>query len=177
MVVWLIYVCGMMDLFVDMVWFDDVVVVVYDVFMVGVLVFCDVEMVGCGIIIRNLLGRFEIICMFNDLEVLVLVKSFGIMRLVVVVELWWNWLEGVVVVIGNVLIVFFYFLELVVVGGLRLVVIFGFLVGFVGVVEFKEVLIVNLFGILYFVVMGCWGGFVMVVVVVNGLVVGFLEEI
>lgn len=54
--------------------------------------------------------------------------------------------------------------------------IFGFLVGFVGVVEFKVELVVNLCGCDFVVLCGWCGGLVIVLVVVNVVVVGLLEE-
>lgn len=83
------------------------------VLLVGRLVLCDCEMVGVGIICCYLFKGNDVIVMLNDLCILDLVVKIGNMCSVVVVELWELYIEGVVVVIGNVLMVLFYLLELI----------------------------------------------------------------
>lgn len=169
-VVRVIYVCGMVDVVDDLCFLFGVGVVGCVVLVVGVVIFCDVWMVVEGVICLWLFVVNWVICIFNEVDVLVFVMEFGNICLVVVLEYWCEYLEGSVVVIGNVLIVLFYLLEMFDVGVLKLVLILGFLVGFVGVVEFKEMFVVDSCGVFYVIVCGCCGGSVMVVVVVNVLV-------
>lgn len=88
----------------------------------------------------------------------------------IVIELWKFLIYGFVVVIGNVLIVLFYLLELLDEGMVKFVLILGFFVGFVGVVELKVELVINSWGVLFIMLYGWWGGSVIVVAVVNVLV-------
>lgn len=172
----LIHACGMTDLPADMAWSDDVAVAAHNAFTAGAPVFCDVEMVGRGIITRNLPGRSEIICTLNDPEVPVLAQSLGTTRSAAAVELWRNQLEGAVVAIGNAPTALFHLLELVAAGGPKPAVILGFPVGFVGAAESKDALIANPFGIPFLAVTGRRGGSAMAAAAVNGLAAGLPEE-
>lgn len=162
-----IYVCGMVDVVYDLCFLVGVGMVGCMVFVVGVLILCDVRMVVEGIMCVWLFVVNCVICMFGELEVFEFVCWFGNMCLVVVFELWCLYFVGSVVVIGNVLIVLFYLFDMIDVGVLCFVLIFGFLVGFIGVVELKVMFDVDSCGVLYVVLFGWCGGSVMVVVVVN----------
>lgn len=172
----LIHACGMTDLPADMAWSDDVAVAAHAAFAAGAPIFCDVEMVGRGIIARNLPGKTDIICTLNDAKVPDLALSLATTRSAAAVELWRDRLEGAIVAIGNAPTALFHLLELVAAGGPKPAVILGFPVGFVGAAESKDALIANPFGIPFLAVTGRRGGSAMAAAAVNGLAAGLPEE-
>lgn len=136
----MIYVVGMVGLEKYVKFISGMVVVVWIVMEGGVLIFCDVCMVFEGVICLCLFVDNEVICILYVDGIYEFVKKIGNICLVVVFEYWCDCLGGVIVVIGNVLMVFFYLLnmfeDLIC---LCFVVIIGCFVGFIGVVEFKDV--------------------------------------
>lgn len=172
----LVHACGMTDLPADMAWSDDVAVAAHAAFAAGAPIFCDVEMVGRGIIARNLPGKTDIICTLNDAKVPDLALSLATTRSAAAVELWRDRLEGAIVAIGNAPTALFHLLELVAAGGPKPAVILGFPVGFVGAAESKDALIANPFGIPFLAVTGRRGGSAMAAAAVNGMAAGLPEE-
>lgn len=168
---WVIYIIVDFD-WLDILWFFvDVLEQFCDVLCYLCIIYIDIMMVLFGIN-KRLLVMFggECCCYISELCVVCVVKMQGIICLMVVVDI-------VIVeeeknkffVFGNVLMVLFCLFEYnVMVSG-----VVGVLVGFVGVVEFKEVFIYSYFFVV--VVLGCKGGSNVVVVIVNVLFYYFWE--
>ncbi|MCL4109738.1 UNVERIFIED_CONTAM: hypothetical protein GTU68_018465 [Idotea baltica] len=141
----------------------------------GARILCDCEMVGAGIIRRNLPAQNEVIVTLNDATVPAHAADIGNTRSAAAVELWKDHLEGAVVAIGNAPTALFHLLDLLDQGWPKPSVILGFPVGFVGAAESKAELAGNPRGCDYVALRGRRGGSAMASAAVNALCSGLSE--
>lgn len=142
----------------------------------GAPVLCDCEMVGAGIIRRNLPADNDVVVTLNDPRVPGLAASIGNTRSAAAVELWADRLEGAVVAIGNAPTALFHLLELLDQGAPKPAVILGFPVGFVGAAESKAELAERPRGCEFVALRGRRGGSAIASAAVNALAAGLPEE-
>ncbi len=138
----------------------------------GAAILCDCEMVGAGIIRRNLPTENQVIVTLNNSRVPQLAADIGNTRSAAGVELWAPHLEGAIVAIGNAPTALFHLLELLDAGAAKPALILGFPVGFVGAAESKAELAAQPRGCGYITLKGRRGGSAMASAVVNALAVG-----
>ena len=129
----------------------------------------DVEMVRHGIIARQLPEGVELICTLNDPHAREIGIAKSITRTAASTELWSDYLEGAIVVIGNAPTALFALLEMIDAGAPKPACIVGMPVGFVGAAESKAELIANPRGLPYATIKGRKGGSAMASSVVNAL--------
>ena len=141
----------------------------------GAPVLCDCEMVGAGIIRRDLPRDNEVIVTLNDPGVRGLAEKLGTTRTAAAVELWVPRLAGAVVAIGNAPTALFHLLELLEAGAPKPAVILGFPVGFVGAAESKAELAERPRGCEFVALRGRRGGSAMASAAVNALAAGIPE--
>ncbi|WP_425053278.1 precorrin-8X methylmutase [Psychromarinibacter sp. S121] len=142
----------------------------------GAPVICDCEMVGAGVIRRNLPVENEVIVTLNDHRTHGLARDLGTTRSAAAVELWRDRLDGAVVAIGNAPTALFHLLERLDEGWPKPAVILGFPVGFVGAAESKAELAANPRGCDFVALRGRRGGSAMASAAVNALAAGLPEE-
>jgi precorrin-8X/cobalt-precorrin-8 methylmutase len=151
----MIHACGMVDLAADIVGSPTIVAAAARA--TGPIL-CDCEMVGAGVIRRQLAPGAELIVTLNDPAVPGLAKTLGTTRSAAAVELWRPRLEGSVVVIGNAPTALFHLLEMLEAGAPRPAAIIATPVGFVGAAESKALLAADSFSIPFLTVLGRRGG-------------------
>lgn len=142
----------------------------------GKPVLCDCEMVGAGIIRRNLPAGNDVIVTLNDPAVPDMARDIGNTRSAAAVELWAPHLDGAVVAIGNAPTALFHLLELIDAGAPKPAVILGFPVGFVGAAESKAELAARPRGCDFVALRGRRGGSAMASAAVNALAAGLPGE-
>ena len=142
----------------------------------GAPILCDCEMVGAGIIRRNLTAGNEVIVTLNDPLVPDLAKELGTTRSATAVELWETRIEGAVVAIGNAPTALFHLLEKLDQGWPKPAVILGFPVGFVGAAESKAELAERPRGCEFVALRGRRGGSAIASAAVNALAAGLPGE-
>lgn len=171
-VVRMIHACGMVDLTNDIRWHGDVAHAAASAIGAGKPVFCDCEMVRSGIIRRFLPEGFEPTCTLNEPSVLSLAKELQTTRSAAAVELWKDYLEGAVVVIGNAPTTLFHLLELIENGGPKPAAIIATPVGFVGAAESKQALFEAKIDVPYVTVLGRRGGSAIAGAALNAITIG-----
>ena len=142
----------------------------------GAPILCDCEMVGAGIIRRNLPRDNQIIVTLNNPDVPDMAQKLQTTRSAAAVELWRDQIEGAVVAIGNAPTALFHLLEKLDAGWPKPAVILGFPVGFVGAAESKAELAANPRGCDFVALRGRRGGSAMASAAVNALAAGLPEE-
>jgi precorrin-8X/cobalt-precorrin-8 methylmutase len=143
----------------------------------GAPILCDCEMVGAGIIRRNLPADNQIMVTLNDPTVPALADELANTRSAAAVELWRDHIDGAVVAIGNAPTALFHLLELLDQGWPKPAVILGFPVGFVGAAESKAELAARPRGCEYVALRGRRGGSAMASAAVNALAAGLPGEV
>lgn len=138
----------------------------------GAAILCDCEMVGAGIIRRNLPADNKVIVTLNDPSVPDLAREIGNTRSAAAVRLWDAHLEGAVVAIGNAPTALFHLLERIDAGAPKPAVILGFPVGFVGAAESKAELAAHPRGCNFIALKGRRGGSAIASAAVNALAAG-----
>ncbi|MEL6609496.1 MAG: precorrin-8X methylmutase [Pseudomonadota bacterium] len=138
----------------------------------GKPILCDCEMVGAGIIRRNLPAENEVIVTLNDPSVPNLARDIGNTRSAAAVRLWTDHLDGAVVAIGNAPTALFHLLECLDGGAPKPALILGFPVGFVGAAESKAELAANPRGCDFVALRGRRGGSAMASAAVNAVAAG-----
>lgn len=138
----------------------------------GAPILCDCEMVGAGVIRRNLPAQNKVIVTLNDPKVPDLARKIGSTRSAAAVQLWDAHLQGAVVAIGNAPTALFHLLERIDAGAPKPAVILGFPVGFVGAAESKAELAANARGCEFVALRGRRGGSAMASAAVNALAAG-----
>ncbi|MCK4711884.1 MAG: precorrin-8X methylmutase [Marinosulfonomonas sp.] len=171
----LIHACGMIEVADRLVFSDSAYAAGHAALQAGAPVLCDCEMVGAGIIRRNLPGGNDVVVTLNDASVPALAKTIGNTRSAAAVELWRSRIEGAVVVIGNAPTALFHLLEMLDTGWPKPAVILGFPVGFVGAAESKAELAAHPRSCEYMALRGRRGGSAMASAVVNALAAGLPE--
>lgn len=171
-VVRMIHACGMTDLASDVVVSGDFASAGQLALQQGGAVICDVEMVRHGVIKRLLPADNPVICVLSDPRVADLASETGTTRSAAQVELWDEYLEGAVVVIGNAPTALFRLLERIDQGAPKPAAIIGAPVGFVGAVESKDALVANSRGVPFIAVKGRRGGSAIAAAALNGLAAG-----
>ena len=142
----------------------------------GAPILCDCEMVGAGIIRRNLPCDNPVIVTLNNPDVPAMAQELQTTRSAAAVELWREHIEGAVVAIGNAPTALFHLLEKLDQGWPKPAVILGFPVGFVGAAESKAELAANPRGCDFVALRGRRGGSAMASAAVNALAAGLPEE-
>ncbi len=142
----------------------------------GAPILCDCEMVGAGIIRRYLPANNQVLITLNNPSVPKLAKEIGNTRSAAAVELWYDRIEGAIVVIGNAPTALFHLLELLDKGWPKPALILGFPVGFVGAAESKAELVSNARNCEFIALRGRRGGSAMASAAVNALAAGLPEE-
>lgn len=141
----------------------------------GAPILCDCEMVGAGIIRRNLPAGNQVVVTLNDGSVPGLAAQIGNTRSAAAVELWKDHIEDAVVAIGNAPTALFHLLELLDLGWPKPALILGFPVGFVGAAESKAELAADARGCEFVALRGRRGGSAMASAAVNALAAGLPE--
>ncbi len=172
----LIHACGMVEVADRLAYSDNAYTAGAAALQVGAPILCDCEMVGAGIIRRNLPSENDVICTLNEKGVPELAQSIGNTRSAAAVELWRPHLEGAVVAIGNAPTALFHLLELLDEGWPKPACILGFPVGFVGAAESKAELAANSRGCDFVALRGRRGGSAVASAAVNALAAGLPEE-
>ena len=171
----LIHACGMVEV-ADRLAFSDGA---YDAgraaLETGAPVLCDCEMVGAGIVKRNLPAENQVLVTLNDPSVPTVAAKIGNTRSAAAVELWRDRIEGAVVVIGNAPTALFHLLELLDTGWPKPAMILGFPVGFVGAAESKAELVSRPRGCEFIALRGRRGGSAMASAALNALAAGLPE--
>ena len=142
----------------------------------GAPILCDCEMVGAGIIRRNLPRDNPVIVTLNDPDVPAMAQDLQTTRSAAAVELWREHIEGAVVAIGTAPTALFHLLEKLDQGWPKPAVILGFPVGCVGAAESKAELAANPRGCDFVALRGRRGGSAMASAAVNALAAGLPEE-
>lgn len=171
----LIHACGMVEVADRLVFSPAAHAAGQAALRAGSAVLCDCEMVGAGIIRRNLPAGNEVIVTLNDARVPALAREIGNTRSAAAVQLWRDRIEGAVVAIGNAPTALFHLLELLDQGWPRPAVILGFPVGFVGAAESKAELARDGRGCDFVALRGRRGGSAMAAAAVNALAAGLRE--
>ena len=164
----IIHACGMPEIVSDLRISTDFVSAARSAIAAGKPVLVDAEMVGQGIIDRQLV----IVCTLNDPRARELGLARGTTRSAAAVELWRDRLDGAIAVIGNAPTALFALLELIDAGAPKPAAIVGFPVGFVGAAESKDELHANPRGIPHATLLGRRGGSAMAAATVNALTRG-----
>lgn len=172
----LIHACGMIEVADRLAFSKDAYAAGRAALEAGAPILCDCEMVGAGIIRRNLPAANQVIVSLNDALVPALAARIGNTRSAAAVELWAEHLEGAVVAIGNAPTALFHLLELLDAGAPKPALILGFPVGFVGAAESKAELAARPRGCNYVVLRGRRGGSAMASAAVNALAAGLPGE-
>lgn len=104
-------------------------------------ILCDTRMVSEGVTRKRLPADNAVICALGDERVPALAAELNTTRSAAALELWWPWLEGAVVAIGNAPTALFHLLNMLDDPACpRPAAIVGCPVGFVGAAESKEAL-------------------------------------
>ena len=164
----IIHACGMPEIAADLRISPDFASAAKSAIAAGKPVLVDAEMVGQGIIDRQL----TIICTLNDPAARELGIAKGTTRSAAAVELWRDRLDGAIAVIGNAPTALFALLEMIDAGAPKPAAIVGFPVGFVGAAESKDELHANPRGVPYATLLGRRGGSAMAAAAVNALTRG-----
>ena len=164
----IIHACGMPEIAADLRISPEFVSAAKSAISAGRPVLVDAEMVGQGIIDRQL----AIVCTLNDPAARELGIRKGTTRSAAAVELWRDRLDGAIAVIGNAPTALFALLELIDAGAPKPAAIIGFPVGFIGAAESKDELHANPRGIPYATLLGRRGGSAMAAAAVNALTLG-----
>ncbi len=165
----IIHACGMPEIISDLVITEGFASAARNALINKRPILVDVEMVRHGIITRQLPAGVEIICTLNDLRAREIGIAKSITRSAAAVELWKDYLDGAIVVIGNAPTALFALLEMIDAGAAKPACIAGFPVGFVGAAESKAELIANNRGIPHATIKGRKGGSAMASSVINAL--------
>ncbi len=168
----LVHACGMVDILDDLAFSAGAAEAGHSALQAGKPIFCDVEMVGAGIIVARLPAKNDVICTLNDPRVVPHAAEIDNTRSAAAVDFWDERLEGAVVAIGNAPTALFRLLERIGEGGPKPALIVGIPVGFVGAVESKQALGENCSDIDFMTVHGRRGGSAMASAVVNALAAG-----
>ena len=171
----LIHACGMVEVADRLVFSPGAFDAGQNALRSGAPILCDCEMVGAGIIRRNLPVGNQVVVTLNDASVPALAADIGNTRSAAAVELWKGRIEGAVVAIGNAPTALFHLLELLDLGWPKPAVILGFPVGFVGAAESKAELAANARGCEFVALRGRRGGSAMASAAVNALAAGLPE--
>lgn len=176
MVIRLIHSCGMIEIADRLAFSQDAFAKGEAALKAGAPILCDCEMVGAGIIRRNLPADNPVIVTLNDASVPDSAKTIGTTRSAAAVELWRDHLEGAVVAIGNAPTALFHLLEMLAQGAPKPAVILGFPVGFVGAAESKAALAADPQGCPFVALRGRRGGSAIASAAVNALAAGLPED-
>ncbi len=153
----MIHACGMVEIASHIRASDDVVEKVEFALVETAPILCDCEAVRAGIIPRYLHGN-ELLVTLNDPAVPALAKQLGTTRSAAAVELWRDRLADAVVVIGNAPTALFHLLEMLDAGAPKPAAIIATPVGFVGAVEAKAELALDIHGVPFITLLGRRGG-------------------
>ena len=163
-----IHACGMTEIAADLRISASFVSAATAALARGQPILVDAEMVRHGIIAKT----HTVICTLNDPRAKEIGLATGTTRSAAAVQLWRNYLDGAIAVIGNAPTALFALLELIDAGAPRPAAIVGFPVGFVGAAESKAELHANPRGIPYATLLGRKGGSAMAAAVINALTRG-----
>lgn len=172
----LIHACGMVDVADRLAFSEGAFLAGQAALVAGAPILCDCEMVGAGIIRRNLPAGNDVIVTLNDPSVAPKAREIDNTRSAAAVELWRDHLDGAVVAIGNAPTALFHLLELIDQGWPKPSVILGFPVGFVGAAESKAELAARPRGCEFVALRGRRGGSAMASAAVNALAAGLPGE-
>ncbi|MDE1181723.1 precorrin-8X methylmutase [Paraburkholderia sp.] len=166
-----IHACGMVDIVDDLRFSSGAGAAGRAALAAGAPILCDARMVAEGITRARLSAENPVVCTLNDPSVPTLAQEIGNTRSAAALELWWPYLAGSVVVIGNAPTALFYLLEMLERGAPRPALILGFPVGFVGAAESKALLAQSFDAhrVPYVIVQGRRGGSAMAAAAVNAL--------
>lgn len=171
-----IHACGMVEVADRLVFSGGVYEAGCDALRSGAPILCDCEMVGAGIIRRNLPAENEVIVTLNDPSVPERAAAISNTRSAAAVELWRDKIEGAVVAVGNAPTALFHLMELLDDGWPKPAAILGFPVGFVGAAESKAELARDARGCEFVALRGRRGGSAIASAAVNALAAGLPEE-
>jgi precorrin-8X/cobalt-precorrin-8 methylmutase len=172
----LIHACGMVEIADRIAYSQGAYLAGHRALKAGAPVLCDCEMVGAGIIRRDLPSDNQVIVTLNDPRTPEHAKAIGNTRSAAAVELWEPHLEGAVVAVGNAPTALFHLLEMIDAGAPKPAVILGFPVGFVGAAESKAELAARPRGCEFIALRGRRGGSAIASAAVNALAAGLPEE-
>jgi precorrin-8X/cobalt-precorrin-8 methylmutase len=136
----LVHACGMPDIAEDLRFSEGVVEAATDALLSGAPIICDCEMVGAGISLEPAGLDNSILCFLGATGLAKRAKAERTTRSAAQVPLWFDDLEGSVVVIGNAPTALFRLIEEIEAGAPMPAAVFGFPVGFVGAAESKQAL-------------------------------------
>ena len=168
----LVHACGMPDIAHDLAWSPGAADAGRSALAAGKPVLVDAEMVGAGIIRRNLAAGNAVVCTLGEASVPERAQALATTRSAAAVDLWPAHLSGAVVAIGNAPTALFRLLELVAEGAEPPALVLGFPVGFVGAAESKADLVANGLGLDYIALKGRRGGSALAAAAVNALAGG-----
>ena len=168
----LVHACGMPDVLDDLRVSADAMEAGRAALAGGANIFCDVETVRHGVMVRLLPEATQLHCRVGAADVAAHARSRGMTRSATQFELWGGALDGQIVVIGNAPTALFRLLELVDEGICRPALVLAFPVGFVGAAESKAELVRDPRGLPYATVLGRRGGSAMAQASVNAMAGG-----
>ena len=171
-----IHACGMVEVADRLAFSDGAFEAGAKALAAGAPILCDCEMVGAGIIRRNLGAGNDVVVTLNDARVPEMAARLGTTRSAAAVDLWEERLGGAVVAIGNAPTALFHLLDRIEAGFPRPAVILGFPVGFVGAAESKAELAANPRGCEFVALRGRRGGSAIASAAVNALAAGLPGE-
>ncbi|MEX3593085.1 MAG: precorrin-8X methylmutase [Burkholderia sp.] len=164
-----IHACGMVDIVADLHFSVGAGRAGRDALAGGAPILCDARMVAEGITRARLPTANQVHCTLGATEVPALAARLGNTRSAAALELWYPWMAGSVVVIGNAPTALFHLLDMLDAGAPKPALILGFPVGFIGAAESKAALAANSRGVSYVVLNGRRGGSALAAAAVNAL--------
>jgi precorrin-8X/cobalt-precorrin-8 methylmutase len=168
-VVRMIHACGMVDLAADVAASAGFALAAEAALQAGAPVLCDTSMVASGITRARLPAGNDVVCTLADPRVRPLAERLATTRSAAALELWWERLEGALVVVGNAPTALFRLLEIIGDGAPRPAAVIGVPVGFIGAAESKVALAEHPAALEHLVVHGRRGGSAIAAAAVNAL--------
>lgn len=165
----LIHACGTIDIINDLEASSEAVMMARKALKAGANILCDSQMVAKGIIGSRLPANNQIICTLNEPQVPQIARQINNTRSAAALELWQEFLQDSLVVIGNAPTALFHLLEMLDAGAPKPSVILGFPVGFVGAAESKATLAKDNRSVPFITLHGRRGGSAIASAAVNAL--------
>jgi precorrin-8X/cobalt-precorrin-8 methylmutase len=163
--------CGMTDILDDVRFDPAAPMAARRALAEGRPILVDCEAAAAAIIRRRLPADVEIVCTLNDPRTAGLAARNRTTRSAAAVSLWWERLDGAVVVIGNAPTALFALLEHLQDGAAKPAAILAFPVGFVGAAESKAELAADPRGVPFITLLGRRGGSAMAAAALNAIAV------
>ena len=165
----LIHACGMPEIIGDLRFSNDVVEQAAEALASGAPVLCDCTMVAAGISLATVGLENPVMTFLDHPNLAERAKGEGTTRSAVQVPLWFDYMDGAVIAIGNAPTALFRLIEEIHAGAPMPAAVLGFPVGFVGATESKQALVDAAPAIAHAALLGRRGGSGIAAAVVNAI--------